>query len=160
MGTALKRLRTRRRASDEGGFTLIELVIVLVVVSVLAAIIVVAVDDLATSSAQASCASDVSTVDHAVEAYDAQVGAAPATITSLLNQTGGVDGDTVGPWLHNLPDNGHHYSVTLTADHKGGIVVNYSYSGGSFTQAATFTNAANIAPPTTVTTTSVCSGVS
>lgn len=119
MNATLERLRARREElGGEGGFTLIELLIVIVILAILAAIVVFAVQNLTGSSAKASCESDVQTVDHAIQAYVAQVGSQPAAgaIVSgkgLMATANGVNGDTVGPWLRNVPTNGNHYSISL-----------------------------------------------
>lgn len=121
MNATLERLRARREElGGEGGFTLIELLIVIVILAILAAIVVFAVQNLTGSSAKASCESDVQTVDHAIQAYVAQVGSQPAAgaIVSgqgLMATATGVNGDTVGPWLRNIPTNGNHYSISLVA---------------------------------------------
>jgi prepilin-type N-terminal cleavage/methylation domain-containing protein len=107
----LERLRRRREEQgDEGGFTLIELLIVIVILGILAAIVVFAVQNLSSSSSQASCGSDYKTVETALEAYKAQMGgypngsaATPATVIS--GTTGGpppitdtqAGGDAAGP---------------------------------------------------------------
>ncbi len=78
MQASLERLRRRREEEgEEGGFTLIELLIVIVILGILAAIVVFAVQNLTSSSSQASCGSDYKTVETAVEAYKAQMGAYP-----------------------------------------------------------------------------------
>jgi general secretion pathway protein G len=75
---SLERLRRRREEEgDEGGFTLIELLIVIVILGILAAIVVFAVQNLTTSSSQASCGSDYKTTETAVEAFKAQIGLYP-----------------------------------------------------------------------------------
>jgi general secretion pathway protein G len=114
MQATLERLRARREEQDdEGGFTLIELLIVIVILAILAAIIVFAVQNLSSSSARASCESDVATVDHAVQAFYAQVGTPPANTAALLTGTTGQDGGPVGPWLHSTPTNGNHYEISV-----------------------------------------------
>ena len=124
MQATLDRLRQRRdERGDEGGFTLIELLIVIVILAILAAIVVFAVQNLTGSSAKASCESDLQTVDHAIQAYVAQVGKQPAAIQDTATgatddlmpttQFTGSNGDLVGPWLHNVPTNGTHYSVVV-----------------------------------------------
>jgi general secretion pathway protein G len=161
MQATLERLRQRREDGDEGGFTLIELLIVIVILAILAAIVVFAVQNLTGSSAKASCQSDVSTVDHAVQSYVAQVGTPPAAVSDLMTSTLGVDGtNSVGPWLHNLPTNGNHYAITLTtdsngaavgtpADKAGAIIVNSTWVTSKFTVATSFTTAADVTPAAT-----------
>lgn len=114
MQATLGRLRERRQQGNEGGFTLIELLIVIVILAILAAIVVFAVQSLTGSSAKASCESDVQTVDHAVQAYVAQMGKAPTQISDLTSgPVTGSNGDQVGPWLHSTPTNGQHYEIVL-----------------------------------------------
>lgn len=131
MQATLNRSKAR---GDEDGFTLIELLIVIVILAILAAIVIFAVQDLTGSSAKASCSSDVSTVDHAAQAYTAQMGSAPTSIAQLMPAAPvpGVNGDLVGPWLHNQPVNGQHYAVIVGA---GGAVsvLTTPKSTGSFT---------------------------
>jgi general secretion pathway protein G len=175
----MERLRARRaELNDQGGFTLIELLIVIVILAILAAIVVFAVQNLTSSSAQASCKADFKTVETAVEGYKAQMGgypnsatnnvngpqtdtdtgtnaAAPATVASDgFTVTGGellsgslvtaqkttgtvapakdANGNAtsniaataaVGPWLKDVPSNGTHYTITVSNDGKGTVLV-------------------------------------
>ncbi len=86
MQASLERLRKRREEEGDEGFTLIELLIVIVILGILAAIVVFAVQNLTSSSAQASCGSDLKTVQTATEAYKAQMGNYP--------EGGGTTGQT------------------------------------------------------------------
>ena len=150
MQASLERLQERRREGHEGGFTLIELLIVIVILAILAAIVVFAVDSVTSTSAKASCQSDVSTVDHAVQTYIDQVGSAPASISVLESTATGSSGDTVGPWLHNTPTNGHHYNIVLTDGTTAALTgvptlpTPAALSGGT----KMWTDAGNAAPPT------------
>jgi general secretion pathway protein G len=90
---SLERLRKRRtEEGEEGGFTLIELLIVIVILGILAAIVVFAVQNLSTSSSKASCGSDYTTVETAVETYKAQMGNYPDGAGSPLGN--GIQTDT------------------------------------------------------------------
>ena len=124
MQETLVRLRERRDRGDEGGFTLIELLIVIVILAILAAIVVFAVQNLTGSSAKAACESDAQTVDHAIQAYAAQMGKQPVEIQNTADgaatdqlmpttQLTGSNNDPVGPWLHNVPTNGTHYAILI-----------------------------------------------
>jgi general secretion pathway protein G len=70
-------LRPRTEEGGEGGFTLIELLIVIVVLGILVAIVVFAVQRLTSSGAESSCSTDWKTVQTALEAYKAEMGAYP-----------------------------------------------------------------------------------
>jgi general secretion pathway protein G len=137
MQATLERLRERReQRGDEGGFTLIELLIVIVILGILAAIVVFAVQNLTGSSSKASCGSDYKTVETAVEAYKAQVGyypedpagtgawavvkgTVPAAYTGNALTMGDLlgtatnAGETIGPWLKDVPQNPGHYTISV-----------------------------------------------
>ena len=128
MQASLERLRQRREElGDEGGFTLIELLIVIVILAILAAIVVFAVLGLTGSAAKVSCASDLQTVDHAAQAYLAQVAKAPTALGSLYATTTGADGQSAGPWLHNTVGNPGHYTLAIgTATGGDGYAITVS----------------------------------
>ncbi len=149
MQATLERLRRRREEEgDEGGFTLIELLIVIVILGILAAIVVFAVQNLTSSSSQASCSSDYKTTETAVEAFKAQVGFYPGDATNgtgawaptapaVNTPTGGYTGNTatmsqllnsytspgasspIGPWLKDTPYNPGHYAITVAGPTAG-----------------------------------------
>ena len=113
MQATLERLKERRESGDEGGFTLIELLIVIVILGILAAIVVFAVQNLTGQSATAGCQSDYKTVETAAEAYKAQMGAYPANVAAMTTtQTQPGTGQSVGPWLKDVPSSSH-YTMTI-----------------------------------------------
>jgi general secretion pathway protein G len=96
----LERLKQKR--TDEG-FTLIELLIVIIILAILAAIVVFAVGTTTKNASVAACKSTAKSVETAVEAYKAQTGAFPASVTVLVTKTKNATGTTVGPWLRQKP---------------------------------------------------------
>ena len=140
-------------------FTLIELLIVIVILGILAAIVVFAVQNLTSSSSQASCGSDYKTVETAVEAYKAQLGDYPggpnisaawtlqpspataiptgytgtaSTMQALLGTAvaTGTPANTVGPWLKDVPYNPGHYEIDV-ATITGNVTVSPAAAVGS-----------------------------
>lgn len=57
-----------RKREDEGGFTLIEMLIVMAVLGILAAIVVLAAQNLSSATAGSTCAHDARSVQIGVEA--------------------------------------------------------------------------------------------
>jgi len=136
-----------RRAVDENGFTLIEVLMVILILAILAATVVFAVQDLGGETARTSCKADYKIVEAAAGAYGAQVGhypeagdqaadfpggsAIPGGLTATMNgvqalfaiQTDPVTGKAVGPWLKDIPANGTHYSIDLSTDGNGTVSV-------------------------------------
>ena len=75
--TVIDRLLERRQVEDDFGFTLIELLVVIVILGILAGIAVFAVQSLTGTSVASACATDLKTVEVAVESYRAQMGNYP-----------------------------------------------------------------------------------
>ena len=75
--------RMIKRAREEGGFTLIELMIVIVILGILAAIVVFAVGGITDRGESSACKANVKTAEVAVEAYYAKEGSYPATLSVL-----------------------------------------------------------------------------
>ncbi|HUA94962.1 MAG TPA: prepilin-type N-terminal cleavage/methylation domain-containing protein [Acidimicrobiales bacterium] len=110
--TFLQRMVAKR---NEGGFTLIELLIVIVILAILAAIVVFAVGSTNQNAVAASCNADAKSVETAMEAYKAQTGQYPSSISALTVSTqisvNGVS-ETVGPWLKTVPGSSH-YQISI-----------------------------------------------
>jgi general secretion pathway protein G len=70
----------------EQGFTLAELLVVIVILGILAAVVVFAVGNATEDAEQSACEAERSTLETAVEAYNAKTGSYPTTIDQL---TGG-----------------------------------------------------------------------
>jgi general secretion pathway protein G len=79
--------KIRARKGDQNvlqrGFTLVELLIVIVILGILAGIVVFAVGNLGSSAKANACATEKSTISTALEAYKAQNGSYPATMSLL-----------------------------------------------------------------------------
>ena len=124
----LQRMVAKR---NEGGFTLIELLIVIIILAVLAAIVVFAVGTTTQNAVAASCNADAKSVETAMEAYKAQTGSYPSSVSAAHYAIGYAgqrrerDGGTVGSRL--APGTGH-YSISI--DTTGGIYI-LSTAGGS-----------------------------
>lgn len=69
--------------AKQAGFTLVELLIVITILGVLAAIVVFSVRGINNQSGTTACASDVATVDSALEAYYASNKSYPASLPAL-----------------------------------------------------------------------------
>jgi type II secretion system protein G len=142
MKATLERLRRRREEEGrEGGFTLIELLIVIVILAILAAIVVFAVQNLTGQSAKAACSSDYKTTETALEAYKAQMGSYPTALSALGSTATDPAGNTVGPWLKDIPPtssaSGEHYW--------------FDYSGGGSADYTIYVQQGSVASPQTST---------
>ncbi len=79
------------KKSKEGqkGFTIVELLIVIVVIAILAAITIVAYNGVTTSARSSKAKQNAQNVQSVAEAYNAENGRYPGTVSTELN-TGGV----------------------------------------------------------------------
>ena len=125
------RMVLRRRRVGERGFTLIELLVVIAVLAILAAIVLFNVVGVSNRGKSSACATDVSTVQNAVDAYYADHGDFPA---AHRGDAGLMIGDLTGaspPYLHALNGTGQsntncQTSFTISAigsDSKNGYTV-------------------------------------
>jgi general secretion pathway protein G len=121
------------RAREEGGFTLIELMIVIVILGILAGIVLFAVGGITDRGTTAACKTDLSTIQTGVEAYYAKQGSYPAHLVPDLTDPAG--GNQFLKW-----DAGFSGSTDATGPasdvHTGtGYSVTYDPSTGDVTAA-------------------------
>ena len=97
-----ERMKEKR---NEGGFTLIELLIVIIILAILAAIVVFAVGSTSQNAKVSSCNADAKSVETAAEAYKAQEGSWPASMTAMTTTFADQANSSVsdGPWLRQVP---------------------------------------------------------
>src|SRR3954466_6848377 len=81
--------RMIERAREEGGFTLIELMIVIVILGILAGIVLFAVGGITDRGTVAACKTDLSTIQTGVEAYYAKTGGYPTHLVPDVTDPAG-----------------------------------------------------------------------
>ena len=67
----------------EHGFTLIELLVVIAILGILAAVVVFSVNGITDRGKKSACQTDTSTIQTALEAFDAKNGGYPATLAVI-----------------------------------------------------------------------------
>ena len=77
----------RRRATEDRGFSLIELLIVIAILGILAVVVVLSVGGTTTSAKSKACTADFKTLQIAAEAYNASTGGYPTTDAALSSPT-------------------------------------------------------------------------
>ena len=144
-------LRLYRRAVVMAqGFTLVELLIVITVLGVLAAIVVFAIGGLTAKSAVAACNADATTVDTAVQAYEAQTGGTPPVTPQILTSA-------TNPYLQSFPTS-PYFAITLDSGNVmiaapiGATPVKYG-APNACASAGTTSSATSTSVPTSTTTT-------
>ncbi len=116
----VEKLLEKRR---EGGFTLIELLIVIIILAILAAIVVFAVGTTTTNAQVASCDANVKSVETALEAYKAENGNYPTSITYLVGGTSGWLRSLPPSVYTNTPTSGNNYAITDATAGSGQLYV-------------------------------------
>jgi len=121
--------RMIKRAREEGGFTLIELMIVIVILGILAGIVLFAVGGITDRGTTAACKTDLSTIQTGVEAYYAKNGTYPADLVPTLTDPAGNnqflrwDSGFTGSTSETGPSSSVHAGTgyTITYDGAGGV---------------------------------------
>lgn len=103
LSNSIRRMREHRLGADNG-FTLIELLIVIVILGILAGIVVFSVSGISGKADQASCKTNVATIQAAAEAYALDNGGAyPGSVGALVS----------GKYIREAPSTG---SYTIAGD--------------------------------------------
>ena len=109
----------KRRASDERGFTLVEMLVVIAILGILAAVAVFALGGTSSTSKEAACKTDRQTVQAAADAYAADNNGSYTGVT-----LSGLEPD----YLRSVPG-GNGYTFTIST--SNGAVTAVAETGGS-----------------------------
>jgi prepilin-type N-terminal cleavage/methylation domain-containing protein len=111
-----------KKSLMEQGFTLIELLVVIAILGILAAVVVFSVNGITTRGKNSACQADASTIQTAIQSFDAQNGAWPASLQALHPG-----------FLASDPTNGHG-SISAGVETATGAGVSPSLAaGGQYT---------------------------
>ena len=126
-------MRDRSEGSHgvEPGFTLIELLVVTAIVGILAMVAVLAVGGITDRGRKSACLAEVSTVQTAIESYNAKNGAYPtAAVNDNPSETAVVLNNAIGP---TFPPPGNRFLGTPLTSKSPSIAAGYRYTTlGSF----------------------------
>src|SRR5271170_6706794 len=103
--------RHRGRGEDQGGFTLLEILIVIVVLGILAAIVIFALGGVTGKTAIAACQGDGATLQVSVATFNNQNPGVTVTQTLLLSGTA-ANGNN--PYVQSWPSSLPHFAYAIS----------------------------------------------
>ena len=124
---------SKGRIQRRSAFTLVELLIVIVILAVLAAIAIPRFMNSGQRSKEASLKSDMKLIRNAVQVFQTDTGAYPASLDALVLTTAPAAGvDTAGAAKTiNAPDWKGPYMQSVPADPVSGSTLTYSTTAGT-----------------------------